>query len=291
MHFPRSAVRMTVSVLLLGAMITPAFAVSGTVNTEGSTLRVRSQADTTGEILTQLSHGTTVEVLTSVENGWYQISVNGTKGYVSGDYLVVNETEAASLPVEAEPVYVQVTTSVLNVRSGPGTSYDKVGSVRSGQILKATAENGWYKIDSGYISAEYVKEVDASAASQSGKGQEIANYALQFVGYPYVYGGSSPKGFDCSGLTYYVYAQFGYSINRTASNQLSNGYAVEKSQLQPGDLVMFRQNGSTKPASHVGIYIGNGQYVHASTPGVGVIISDLNDPYISSGYVGARRIV
>lgn len=291
MHFPRSAVRMTVSVLLLGAMITPAFAVSGTVNTEGSTLRVRSQADTTGEILTQLSHGTTVEVLTSVENGWYQISVNGTKGYVSGDYLVVNEAEAASLPVEAEPVYVQVTTSVLNVRSGPGTSYDKVGSVRSGQILKATAENGWYKIDSGYISAEYVKEVDASAASQSGKGQEIANYALQFVGYPYVYGGRSPKGFDCSGLTYYVYAQFGYSINRTASNQLSNGYAVEKSQLQPGDLVMFRQNGSTKPASHVGIYIGNGQYVHASTPGVGVIISDLNDPYISSGYVGARRIV
>ena len=291
MHFPRSAVRMTVSVLLLGAMITPALAVSGTVNTEGSTLRVRSQADTTGEILTQLSHGTTVEVLTSVENGWYQISVDGTKGYVSGDYLVVNAAEAASLPVEAEPVYVQVTTSVLNVRSGPGTSYDKVGSVRSGQILKATAENGWYKIDSGYISAEYVKEVDASAASQSGKGQEIANYALQFVGYPYVYGGSSPKGFDCSGLTYYVYAQFGYSINRTASNQLSNGYAVEKSQLQPGDLVMFRQNGSTKAASHVGIYIGNNQYVHASTPGVGVIISDLNDPYISSGYVGARRIV
>lgn len=291
MHFPRSAVRMTVSVLLLGAMITPALAVSGTVNTEGSTLRVRSQADTTGEILTQLSHGTTVEVLTSVENGWYQISVDGTKGYVSGDYLVVNETEAASLPVEAEPVYVQVTTSVLNVRSGPGTDYDKVGSVRSGQILKATAENGWYKIDSGYISAEYVKEVDASAASQSSKGQEIANYALQFVGYPYVYGGSSPKGFDCSGLTYYVYAQFGYSINRTASNQLSNGYAVEKSQLQPGDLVMFRQNGSTKAASHVGIYIGNNQYVHASTPGVGVIISDLNDPYISSGYVGARRIV
>ncbi len=291
MHFPRSAVRMTVSMLLLGAMITPAFAVSGTVNTEGSSLRVRSQADTTGSILAQLPHGTTVEVLTAVENGWYQIHVDNTTGYVSGDYLVVNEAEAASLPVESEPVYIQVTTSVLNVRSGPDTSYDKVGSVRSGQILKATAENGWYKIDSGYVSAEYVKEVDASVASQSGKGQEIANYALQFVGYPYVYGGSSPKGFDCSGLTYYVYSQFGYTINRTASNQLSNGYAVEKSQLQPGDLVMFCQNGSTKAASHVGIYIGNNQYVHASTPGVGVIISDLNDPYISSGYVGARRIV
>lgn len=290
MHFPRSAARMAASVLLIGAMITPAFAVSGTVNTEGSTLRVRSQADTTGSVLAQLAHGTKVEVLTAVENGWYQISVDNTTGYVSGDYLLVDETAAASLPVEAEPVYVQVTTSVLNVRSGPGTDHDKVGTVRSGQILQATAENGWYKVDNGYVSAEYVKEVDASAASQAGKGQEIANYALQFVGYPYVYGGSSPKGFDCSGLTSYVYSQFGYSINRTASNQLNNGYAVEKSNLQPGDLVFFRQNGSTKPASHVGVYIGNNQYVHASTPGVGVIISDLNDPYISSGYVGARRI-
>lgn len=291
MHFPRSAARMAVSMLLIGAMITPAFAVSGTVNTEGTTLRVRSQADTTGEVLAKLPHGTTVEVLSSVENGWYQISVDNTTGYVSGDYLIVDAAEAASLPVESEPVYIQVTTSVLNVRSGPGTDYDKVGTLRSGQVLQATAEDGWYKVDSGYISADYVKEVDASTASQSGKGQEIADFALQFVGYPYVYGGSSPKGFDCSGLTSYVYSQFGYSINRTASNQLSNGYAVEKSDLQPGDLVMFRQNGSTKPASHVGIYIGNNQYVHASTPGVGVIISDLNDPYISAGYVGARRIV
>ena len=291
MHFPRSAGRMAVSMLLIGAMITPAFAVSGTVSAEGSSLRVRAQADTTGEVLAKLPHGTTVEVLTSVENGWYQISVDNTVGYVSGDYLIVDEAEAASLPVESEPVYVQVTTSVLNVRSGPGTDYDKVGTLRSGQILQATAQDGWYKVDSGYISADYVKEVDASAASQSGKGQEIANFALQFVGYPYVYGGSSPKGFDCSGLTSYVYSQCGYSINRTASNQLSNGYAVEKSALQPGDLVFFRQNGSTKPASHVGIYIGNNQYVHSSTPGVGVIISDLNDPYMSAGYVGARRIV
>lgn len=291
MLFPRCAVRMAVSLLLAGSMITPAFAVSGTVNTEGSSLRVRSQANTTGTVLAQLPHGTAVEVLTSVENGWYQIHVDNTTGYVSGEYLLVDETEAASLPVEAEPVYIQVTTSVLNVRSGPGTDYDKVGTVRSGQVLQAVKENGWYKVDSGYVSAEYVKEVDASAASQAGKGQEIANYALQFVGYPYVYGGSSPKGFDCSGLTSYVYSQFGYSINRTASNQLSNGVSVEKSQLQPGDLVFFRQNGSTKAASHVGVYIGNNQYVHASTPGVGVIISDLNDPYISSGYVGARRIV
>lgn len=292
MHFPRSAARMTAGLLLFGVMVTPAFAVSGTVNTDSSTLRVRESADTSSAVLKQLPHGTKVEVLTAVENGWYQISYDGITGYVSGDYLSVDEAEAVSLPKEAEPVYVQITTSVLNVRSGPATSYDKVGTLGMGRVLKATAaENGWYKVDSGYISAEFVEEVDPAVASQSGKGQEIADCALQFVGYPYVYGGSSTKGFDCSGLTRYVYAQFGYSINRTASNQLNNGCSVEKGQLQPGDLVMFRQNGSTKPASHVGIYVGSNKYVHASTPGVGVIVSDLNDPYISSGYVGARRIV
>lgn len=292
MAFHHSAIRAVTSLLLTAALATPAFAVSGTVNTQDSTLRVRDQANTSGTVLKQLSHGTQVEVLTAVENGWYQISVDDLTGYVSGDYLVVDQAEAATLPVEAEPIYVQVVEGPLNVRSGPGTSYDKVDQLAAFQVVKATAQqDGWYQIESGYVSADYVQEVDPSVAAQSGKGQEIADYALQFVGYPYVYGGSSPKGFDCSGFTSYVYKQFGYSINRTASNQLDNGYAVAKSDLQPGDLVMFCQYGSTKRASHVGIYIGNNKYVHSSTPGVGVIISDLSDMSISSGYVGARRIV
>ena len=281
---------MAVSLLLAGTMITPAFAVSGTVNTEGSSLRVRSQADTTGSVLAQLPHGTTVEVLSSVENGWYQIHVDNTTGYVSGDYLLVDAAEAASLPVEAEPTYIQVTVSVLNVRSGPGTDYDKVGTVRSGQVLQAVEENGWYKVDSGYVSAEYVKEVDASAASQAGKGQEIANYALQFVGYPYVYGGSSPKGFDCSGLVSYCFQSFGYSTNRTAATLYSNGTAVEKSDLQPGDAVFFRSDGSST-ISHVGLYIGNGEMIHASSSAGKVIITNIEDSgYYTRNYVGARRI-
>lgn len=290
MHFPRRAVRAAASALLVAAMITPALAVSGTVDTEGSTLRVRSEAGTSGEILTKLDHGTTVDVLAAVDNGWYQISYEGTTGYVSGDYLVVSQEEAAALAVQSAPVYVQVTEGPLNVRSGPDTSYEKVGSLAAGQVVKGTLlGNGWYQTDSGYISGDYVAEVDLS--SSSALGQQIAGYALQFVGYPYVYGGSSPSGFDCSGFTSYIYKQFGYSINRTASNQLDNGYAVDRSALQPGDLVMFCQYGSTKRASHVGLYIGGNQYIHASTPGTGVIISDMDDPYVSSGYVGARRIV
>ena len=290
MHFFRRAARLTASLMLVGAMITPALAVSGTVDAGGSTLRVRSEAGTTGDILMKLDHGATVEVLSAVDNGWYQISCGDTVGYVSGEYLVVSQEEAAALPVQSAPVYLQVTEGPLNVRSGPGTDYEKVDSLSTGQVVQGSlTEDGWYQIDGGYVSADYVAEVNLS--SSAALGQQIADYALQFVGYPYVYGGSSPSGFDCSGFTSYVYKQFGYSINRTASNQLDNGYAVERSALQPGDLVMFCQYGSTKRASHVGLYIGNNQYIHASTPGTGVIISDMDDPYVSSGYVGARRIV
>lgn len=164
---------------------------SGTVDTEGSTLRVRSEAGTTGEILTKLDHGTTVEVLAAVDNGWFQISYEGTTGYVSGDYLIVAQEAAASLAVQAAPVYIQVTEGPLNVRSGPDTSYEKVDSLATGQVVKGVLlDNGWYQTDSGYISGDYVAEVDLSASSELG--QQIANYALQFVGYPYVYGGSSP---------------------------------------------------------------------------------------------------
>ena len=183
-----------------------------------------------------------------------------------------------------------MTTSVLNIRSGPGTGYGKTGSLRAGKVVEILGEtDGWYKVDGGYISAEYTVIADPSSSS---KGQEIADYALQFVGYPYVYGGSTPKGFDCSGFTKYVYAQFGCSINRTASNQLDNGTAVSMSELQPGDLVMFQKySNSSKRASHVGIYIGGGQFVHASTAKVGVIVSNMSDAYYTTGFVGGRRLV
>ena len=112
------------------------------------------------------------------------------------------------------------------------------------------------------------------------------------MGYPYVYGGSSPKGFDCSGFTSYVYKQFGITINRTASTQLDNGTPVSMSELQPGDLVMFKKSGTgSKRASHVGIYIGNNQFVHASTSTVGVIVSDMDYAYYTTGFVGGRRLV
>jgi cell wall-associated NlpC family hydrolase len=293
MQFHKTITRLTVGILLVSSLVSPALAATGTVNTAGSTLRVRSEASTNGSVVRTLSDGTQVDVLSATENGWYQISVGDTVGYVSGNYLTVVEEESEELPVESAPVYLRVTATSLNVRSGPGTDYEKVASLPAGRVLQAEETlDGWYKVEGGYVSADYVVVVDASQAASSSKGQEIADYARSLVGCPYVYGGSSPKGFDCSGFTKYVYSQFGYNINRTASTQLDNGVSVSMSELQPGDLVMFKKAGySGSRASHVGIYIGGGKFVHASTSKVGVIVSDLSEAYYTSGFVGARRII
>ena len=301
MHVKKTAVRFISGLLLASTLALPAFAATGTVNTGSSTLRVRSLAGTDGEILTTLKDGTQVEVLATAENGWYQISYGDLVGYVSSDYLVVEDEGAVAAVAAADPLseteetvqYGRVTASSLNVRTGPGTDYDRAGSLRSGTVVEIlSGADGWYRIDSGYISAEYVTLIDASEAASSDKGREIANYALTFVGYPYVYGGSSPSGFDCSGFTQYVYKQFGYSLNRTASAQLQNGTPVSMSELQPGDLVLFKRSGTgSSAASHVGLYIGNGQFVHASTSKVGVIVSSLDSAYYTTGFVGGRRLV
>lgn len=305
MQLRKSAARFTAALLLISTFIPPALALSGTVNTGSSVLRVRAESSTAAPILKRLANGTPVVVLGDTGNGWYQISHDGTTGYVSSDYLIVAEDtpeetfSEASAPVEndtavaesaANSLWVRVTVSALNIRTGPDTSYAKAGKLSAGRTVEVLEEvNGWYRIESGYISAEYTAKVDPSAMS---KGQEVADYALQFVGYPYVYGGSTPKGFDCSGFTKYVYAQFGYKLNRSAADQLDNGTAVSMGELQPGDLVLFKKAGTgSKRASHVGLYIGDGQFVHASTSKVGVIVSHMTDAYYTTGFVGGRRIL
>ena len=123
----------------------------------------------------------------------------------------------------------------------------------------------------------------------TGTGAEIAAKALEYVGCDYVYGGAGPTSFDCSGLTMYVYGLYGYSLPHGATGQASCGIAVDKSELQPGDLVLFTGSGVTY--GHVGIYIGDDQFVHASTYGVGVITSSLSSNTYVKRYSGARRII
>ena len=283
MHLPKQlTAKLAAALIAVTTVIVPGFAANmGTVVTTDG-LNVRSEANTDSSILTTLSYGTQVDVIsTSGDGTWHQVSYNGITGYVSGDYLQVTEKK----------IYGQVTEGPLNIRSGPSTSDAVVGSLSTGSVVELQETlDGWYQIDEGYISSDYVAQVDASVAASSGTGSQIAQYALQYVGSPYVYGGSSPSGFDCSGFTTYVMKHFGYSVNRTASGQMDNGTAVDRSQLQTGDLVFFNSGNSSKRATHVGIYTGNGQFVHASTSTTGVIVSDLNSSYYSRTYVGARRL-
>lgn len=117
-------------------------------------------------------------------------------------------------------------------------------------------------------------------------GQEVAEYAQQYVGYNYVWGGKSPEtGFDCSGLVYYVYQQFGYTLNRTAAEQAKNGSHVEADSLEPGDVLCFYKGSSV---GHSGIYIGDGNYVHAQDSATGVVVSPLSE---RKGGFEARRIL
>ena len=205
------------------------------------------------------------------------------EGYMSADYLTVEEI-----------TYHVRSTDTLNVRAAAGTEHDKVHQMPQGALaqLLDTDTEGWYHVSydgvEGYVSADYAVVTDSTEIT---KGSEIVAYAMQFEGCPYVYGAAGPKSFDCSGLTKYVYAHFGYTLNRSASDQWYNGTAVSKSELQPGDLVLFNSGNRNKNATHVGIYIGGGEFIHASTSTTGVIISDLNSNYYTSVYVGARRIV
>ena len=120
------------------------------------------------------------------------------------------------------------------------------------------------------------------------KAQEIIEYAKQFMGIKYVFGGTSPKGFDCSGFTMYVFNKFGISLPHSAKGQAELGVAVSKSELIPGDLVFFETN---KPGiSHVGIYIGGGSCLEASSSR-GIASTKLSSSYYSTRYLGATRIL
>ena len=269
----------------------------GTVSADA--LRLRKEANTSSAILATAAKGDNVVVLEDAGNGWYKVDFQTVEGYMSASYLTVAQTADVTIGYGL----VKTGGSSLNVRSGPGTGYGKLFSLNDGAVVTITGiSSGWYKISyngkTGYVSSDYMvtckdsagSRGDASAApASSSLGQQVVDYAKQFLGKPYVYGASGPNSFDCSGFTSYVYKHFGYTLNRTATGQLSNGTAVSRSDLRPGDLVFFKSGGS-KPVSHVGIYVGNGQFIHASTNGVGEVRYDsLNSTHYNNAYVDARR--
>ena len=263
---------------------------AGTVTADA--LRLRDTPATDGAILATAPSNAKLVVLEEAGDGWYKVSYNAVEGYMAGEYLTVSTSMDAALG------YGKVNSDVssLNIRSGAGTGCSVLSSVSGGTVLELTGvQDGWYKVvhggTSGYVSSDYItltSETPAATVAASSVGEEIAAYAQNFLGTPYVYGGSSTSGFDCSGFTQYVFRQCGYSINRTADAQYSNGSYVSYDSLQAGDLVFFANTYSASGITHVGIYIGGGQFIHAANGGVK--ISSLSESYYSSRYYGARRI-
>ena len=289
---------------LVCTMVATAFAAelsSGVGTVTASALKLRAEASTTSACLTLLPKGTSVVVEDDSIAGWYKVNHEGVTGYLSSEYVSFSISGSAKLGNG------KVTGNDVNVRSAASTSASRLGSLNKGDVVAVTGiDNGWYKISfngkTGYVRSDYMtittealssRGTEAAAASAaSSKGSEIVAYAKQYLGVKYVYAGASSKGFDCSGYTMYVMKHFGYNLPHTATGQMGYGTSVAKSALQPGDLVFFcdpsRSGG--KAASHVGIYIGSNQFIHASSGGGKVQIDSLSKSYYAKYYVGARRL-
>lgn len=294
----------------------------GVAYVTSSSLRLRASPSTSSKTLAYANQNEVV-VLLSKTGSWYKVLYNLQEGYMHQDHLTVSTIKNVELG------YGNVNYSKVNMRTGPGTSYQAIGQSSKGDLAYIIGFNKqWYKVIWGdeicYIRSDYLSLKEAPyenrasaksplffrrgastgtpvsvsalknsnnyiAGNTTSKADKIIATAKKYIGVPYVWGGESPSGFDCSGFVQYVFKVHGISLNRTTETQYNHGSYVSKSNLKPGDLVFF-QNTYRAGISHVGIYIGNGQFIHASSS-KGVTISNLSSSYYTSHYYGARRIL
>ena len=278
---------------------TPQTSYKATVNTDS--LNMRKGAGTSYSIITKLSRGTVVDVLESASNGWKKVKTSGgTIGWVSGSYLttgVVNQPSTDNSTSQTS-YKATVNTDSLNVRAGAGTSYSIITKLSRGTVVDVleSASNGWKKVKTsggtiGWVSGSYLTTGVVNQPSSTNKAQAVVDLATKQLGKPYVWGAEGPNSFDCSGLVYYVYKNAaGKTLPRTAAAQYGVGVAVSKSNLQPGDLIFSSTDGSGR-VTHVAIYVGNGQMIHAPRTGKNVEKVSISNSYWTKTYVGSRRVL
>lgn len=256
------------------------------IATVDGNLNVRKEPSTSGSIVGKMTNHAACEIIAQ-EGDWYQITSGKVEGYVSAEYIITGD-EARAI-AEAEVLTVAtVKTATLRVREDASTESDILALVSDGEVLIVSGEkDGWYEVEvdnlKGYISGEYVEISQKLATGQTikelryGSGVsdvrvDLVQYALQFVGNRYVYGGTSlTRGIDCSGFTMRVYEHYGVRLPHHSASQPSYGTRISSGDARPGDLFFY---GSGGRIGHVGIYIGNGQIVHASNERSGIKVSN-----------------
>ena len=225
-----------------------------------SAVKVRSGAGTSYSELNKAKRNEKAYIL-GINNGWYRVIFEDSVGYIRSDYLALTEVPYENKSSSNTPKFF---------RGGKSTGTD----VTAGAVTGSTSSS------SGSSSG--------SAPSGTAAGNKIVATAKQYLGVPYKWGGTDPSGFDCSGFVYYVLRCNGINVSRTQVPMYSEGTPVSKANLQPGDLVFF-QNTYKAGLSHVGIYVGDGQFIHAPSSGRVVSYADLNSDYYTAHYYGAAR--
>ena len=291
------------------------FAFGGaTVNTDA--LNLRTGPSTNHNIVTVISRNTVIVVYERVNPEWLRVNYHGNVGYVTCQFL------RDILPARNFAALGRVDGFLVNVRSRPYTSSNVLAVVGENTNVDVIGiNNGWFKIQhgghTGYIRSDFMSVVGAprpgvlpahsggatgaaappaaaaatAANSNAPLGRQIADFARGYLGHRYVWGGSTPAGFDCSGFVLYVMNNFGISVRRVANDQFNHsGRRIDRSELAAGDLVFFSRNGGGY-IHHVGIYIGGNEMIHASSATTGVIISRIDTPGRINTWAGANRVV
>lgn len=254
--------------------------ISADAQVAGDGVNVRKEPSTSGEIITKLNLGTPITIIGQTGD-WYAFTYNGSTAYINKAYAL--GTFIGKVPPVSEMLTSVPTTSAQTQTTTVKETTTETTTETVTELQKNNSEE---------TTEETTEKAVAANTSAATLGEQIVAYAKQFVGTPYVYGGTDlNSGVDCSGFTSSIYKQFGITINRVSRDQISNGMPVSKSNLQPGDLIFFNTGGNSS-ISHVGMYIGNGQYIHSTdTNGLGVSIADLDSSYAQNTYYGACRVL
>ena len=276
--------------MLLAATALAADIATGAGCTTGSSLRLRAEPSTSASVVTTLDKSVAVAILDDSVDGWYKIAYNGSTGYVSADYLNVDQDNVFT-------TYGRVNSDGVNVRSDASTDSSVLATIEEDAIVTVNGlVDGWYDVTCEYGTEGYIRSDFLDLTESSSSNSDIAATAKQYLGTGYVYGGASPRGFDCSGFTMYVYSQHGYSLPHSATSQWQSGIGTRVysiSELQPGDLVFFNDpsRNAGKACSHAGIYTGDGQFIHSSSSrSGGVIVSSLTSGYYNTYFVGGIQV-